>query len=101
MTKIRCGKDIAIDLAQVVAWKKIKKLNSSEGTEFLRLILAGASSEFTVSSLEIGRPTFDCLHKLLLDCFAIDLANEYSISNSYNSADEPLDSADEPLELPF
>jgi hypothetical protein len=97
MTKIRCGKDIAIDLAQVVAWKKIKRLNSSEGTEFLRLILAGASSEFTVSSSEIGRPAFDHLHKLLLDCFAIDLANEYSISNSYNSVDEPL----EPLELPF
>jgi len=94
MTKIRCSKDIAIDLAQVVGWKKIKKLNSSEGTEFLRLILAGASSEFTVSSLEIGRPAFDRLHKLLLDCFAIDLANEYSISNSYNSVDEPL-------ELPF
>jgi len=96
MTKIRCGKDIAIDLESVVAWKKIKKLNSSEGTEFLRLILAGASSEFTVSSLEIGCPVFDRLHELLLDCFAIDidLANEYSINNSYNSVDEPL-------ELPF
>jgi hypothetical protein len=89
MTKIRCGKDIAIDLAQVVAWKKIKKLNSSEGTEFLRLILPGASSEFTVSSSEIGRPAFDRLHKLLLDYFAVDLANEYSISNSYNRRISP------------
>ncbi len=76
MTRIRCGDDIAVDLDQVIAWKKLTLLNSPEGTEVLKLFFVGNSSDFSITSSAVGQEAFDCLHKLLTHRFPVDLAVE-------------------------
>jgi len=73
MVKIRCGDSIGIDLDQVVAWKKVKLLNSSEGNKAISLYFAGACDGISVSCGTVGQKAFNRLHRLLVARFAMDL----------------------------
>lgn len=103
MTKIRCGDSIGIDLDQVVAWKKVKLLNSAEGNEALSLYFVGVPDGISVSRSTVGYQTFARLTNLLVDRFAIDLAGENSLKKTIDdyAGEAVLDRYIDPEELKY
>jgi|SRR6185503_16343816 len=99
--KIRCSDNIGIDLNSVVAWKKVKLLNG--GGEVLNLFLAGSDNGFgfSIASNAVSDNSFKHLHNLLLNRFAIDLADETDISDEEGEDGIDYDLVDDLEDLPY
>jgi hypothetical protein len=93
MTKIQCGDSIGFDLDQVVLWERF---TSKEEKKVLLLVFTGGTHSCEIPEDSVGSQAFSCLHKLLLDRFAIDLA----ATNDLPSLEEDT-SVNEPLDLPL